>query len=164
VGRLYDAVKNATTILLVCGIGMGVTVAAISSGQLVLIIISVVLTGIFSGGAFTVAYANARNLTIEGKSSSERKRMPDSAGENSDSERHKEGTGDDNNNLSSASELYYGALKVAWINGISLIGVLWMPIVFSYAAKQIDYQVAWILSAAMVIPFVTVPLAKLPKL
>lgn len=143
-GRLYDRIRSATRILLICGIGIGVTLASISTGSLVIITASVILTGIFSGGAFTVAYAKARSLEI----------FPASKIGEANAIMSGRTTGN-----SRAFEFNYGALKVAWINGISLVGVLWMPLVFSYAVKQLGYQGAWLLSAGLVIPFVAIPFA-----
>ncbi|MDQ3976346.1 MAG: hypothetical protein M3264_07465, partial [Thermoproteota archaeon] len=58
---------------------------------------------------------------------------------------------------------YYDTLKVAWVNGLSLIGVLWMPIVFSYIAEESSYELAWILSAVVTALFILVPISKLSK-
>ena len=56
-----------------------------------------------------------------------------------------------------------GALNVAWINGLSLVGILWMPLVFSLAVKSGGYSDAWLLSAILAALFVFVPLKKVGK-
>jgi hypothetical protein len=58
---------------------------------------------------------------------------------------------------------YYDTLKVAWVNGLSLIGVLWMPLFFSYVAEENSYELAWILSALVTALFIIVPISKLSK-
>jgi hypothetical protein len=58
---------------------------------------------------------------------------------------------------------YYDTLKVAWVNGLSLIGVLWTPVVFSYVAEENSYELAWILSALLTALFILVPISKLSK-
>jgi MFS family permease len=63
-----------------------------------------------------------------------------------------------------AAVLYHGgALNVAWVNGLSLLGVLWMPVVFSFAAKNAGYASAWLLSAAIAALFATIPLSKVGR-
>ena len=57
-----------------------------------------------------------------------------------------------------------GALNVAWVNGLSLLGVLWMPVVFSLAAKGTGgYPSAWLLSAGIAAVFAIVPLSRVGK-
>ena len=58
---------------------------------------------------------------------------------------------------------YYDTLKVAWVNGLSLVGVLWTPIVFSYVAEENGYEMAWILSALVTASFILDPISKLSK-
>jgi MFS family permease len=57
-----------------------------------------------------------------------------------------------------------GALNVAWVNGLSLLGVLWMPVAFSYAVQYGGgYHAAWIIAAAITALFATIPLLKVEK-
>ena len=57
-----------------------------------------------------------------------------------------------------------GALNVAWVNGLSLLGVLWMPVVFSLAAEGTGgYPSAWLLSAGIAAMFAIVPLSRVGK-
>ena len=57
-----------------------------------------------------------------------------------------------------------GALNIAWVNGLSLLGVLWMPVAFSYAVQYGGgYHAAWIISAVITALFATIPLFKIEK-
>ena len=67
----------------------------------------------------------------------------------------------DNNLLNNPS--YYDTLKVAWVNGLSLMGALWMLIVFSYIADESSHELAWTFSAVVIALFILVPISKLSK-
>gem|GEM_PF-135672 len=149
-GRFYDrAVKDTTKIMLVCGIGITVSLVATSIPILPVVIAAVIATGFFAGGAFTVAYAKARIIrTI----TTTAKDVTPTTIYNLGSQPEK-----DDNKISKDA-----ALNVAWINGMSLLGILWMPLVFSLAVKSAGgYPVAWFLSAILIALFVFVPLRKL---
>jgi MFS family permease len=154
IGGFYDKVRNTRRVLLICGIGTSMAIAGLSLGSLYLIIISVILTGFFSGGAFTVVYEKARTLLIEG--------IPDHRNNSRKTiEVNRRNIHDKDNLLNNSS--YYDTLKVAWVNGLSLIGVLWTPIVFSYIAEESSYELAWIFSAVVTALFILVPISKLSK-
>jgi len=53
---------------------------------------------------------------------------------------------------------YFDTLKVAWVNGLSLVGVLWIPLAFSYVVEESNYGLAWIISAAITAVFVITPI------
>ena len=53
---------------------------------------------------------------------------------------------------------YFDTLKVAWVNGLSLIGVLWTPLAFSYVVEESNYHLAWIITAAITAVFVITPI------
>ncbi len=155
IGGFYDKVRDTRRVLLICGIGTSLAITGLSLGSLYLIILSVILTGFFSGGAFTVVYEKARTLLIEGipdHRNNSRKTIEDKRRNIHDK---------DNNLLNNPS--YYDTLKVAWVNGLSLMGVLWMPIVFSYIADESSYELAWIFSAVVIALFILVPISKLSK-
>jgi MFS family permease len=142
IGGFYDRIKDARKILLVCGVGISISLAAMSSQALPVIIASVIAVGFFSGGAFTVSYAKARKMKAV------------QVGQNSENvfEAEHDRTPD------------YGALNVAWINGLSLLGVLWMPLAFSVAVKSWGgYPIAWLLSGVLTALFVMAPLYKIGK-
>jgi MFS family permease len=154
IGAFYDKVRDTRKVLFICGVGMTMAIAGLSLGNLYVIITSVILTGFFSGGAFTVVYEKARTLLIEG--------IPDPRTNSATTLEANRRNFQDKNNLVNDSS-YYDALKVAWVNGLSLIGVLWTPIVFSYVAQQRSYELAWILSALVTALFTIIPTSKLSK-
>jgi MFS family permease len=154
IGAFYDKVRDTRKVLFICGVGMTMAIAGLSLGNLYVIITSVILTGFFSGGAFTVVYEKARTLLIEG--------IPDPRTNSATTLEANRRNFQDKNNLVNDSS-YYDTLKVAWVNGLSLIGVLWTPIVFSYVAQQRSYELAWILSALVTALFTIIPTSKLSK-
>jgi MFS family permease len=154
IGAFYDKVRDTRRVLFICGVGMTMAIAGLSLGNLYVIITSVILTGFFSGGAFTVVYEKARTLLIEG--------IPDPRTNSATTLEANRRNFQDKDNLVNDSS-YYDTLKVAWVNGLSLIGVLWIPIVFSYVAQQRSYELAWILSALVTALFTIIPTSKLSK-
>ena len=154
IGAFYDKVRDTRKVLLICGAGITMAIAVLSLGSLYVIITSVILTGFFSGGAFTVVYEKARTLLIEG--------IPDPRTNSATTLEANRRNFQDKDNLVNDSS-YYDTLKVAWVNGLSLIGVLWIPIVFSYVAQQRSYELAWILSALVTALFTIIPTSKLSK-
>lgn len=154
IGAFYDKVRDTRKVLLICGAGMTMAIAGLSLGSLYVIITSVILTGFFSGGAFTVVYEKARTLLIEG--------IPDPRINSTTTLEANRRNFQDKNNLVNDSS-YYDTLKVAWVNGLSLIGILWTPIVFSYVAQQRSYELAWILSALVTALFTIIPISKFSK-
>ncbi|HWS20676.1 MAG TPA: MFS transporter [Nitrososphaera sp.] len=156
IGGFYDKVRDTRTILLICGVGASMAMVGLSLGNLYFTITSVILTGFFSGGAFTVVYEKARTLLIEGIPEHGNNTTTTTLAANVRNIRNKK---DDLVNYSS----YYDTLKVAWVNGLSLVGVLWTPIVFSYVAEENSYETAWILSALVTASFILVPISKLSK-
>jgi MFS family permease len=156
IGGLYDKVRDTRSLLLICGVGVSMAIIGLSSGSLYLIVTSVILTGFFSGGAFTIVYERARTLLIEG--------IPDHRN-NATKITTIEATRRNINNKDNLPNYpyYYDALKVAWVNGLSLIGVLWTPLVFSYIAEENSYELAWILSALVTALLILVPTSKLSK-
>ncbi|AIC16058.1 MFS transporter [Nitrososphaera viennensis] len=142
IGRVYDRViRDARKILLICGAATSLATAAVSTAILPVIVAAVIVIGFFAGGAFTVAYAKARRTPVRGLGLE----PPDSGGDGSASSN-------------------YSALNVAWVNGLSLLGVLWMPVAFSYAVQHAGgYPAAWMLAGVLTALFVTVPLLKVEK-
>ena len=154
IGAFYDKVGDTRKVLFICGAGMSMAIAGLSLGSLYVIVTSVILTGFFSGGAFTVVYEKARTLLIEG--------VPDSKVNSTTTlEAHRRNFQDKNSLVNDSS--YYDTLKVAWVNGLSLLGVLWTPIAFSYFAQQRSYELAWILSAIVTALFTMIPTSKYVK-
>jgi MFS family permease len=156
IGGFYDKVRDTRKVLLICGVGASIAMFGLSLGSLYLTIPSVILTGFFSGGVFTVVYEKARTLSIERTSSH---------GNNATStlEAEVKNIRNKNDNTLLNYPSYYDTLKVAWVNGLSLVGVLWTPIAFSYIVEQNSYEMAWILSALVTASFILIPISKLSK-
>lgn len=155
IGGFYDKVRDARTVLLVCGVGASMAIVGLSLGSLYLIITSVILTGFFSGGAFTVVYERARTLLVEGMADDRNNAATTGLKAN------RRNIHDKGSPINYPS--YYDTLKVAWVNGLSLIGVLWTPVVFSYVAEENSYELAWISSAVVTALFILIPISKLSK-
>ena len=155
IGGFYDKVRDTRRVLLICGVGASIAMVGLSLGSLYLTIPSVILTGFFSGGVFTVVYEKARTLSIE-RISAYRNNAPGTLKADVRNIHNKK------DNLLNYSS-YYDTLKVAWVNGLSLVGVLWTPIVFSYIVEQNSYEMAWILSALVTASFILIPISKLSK-
>jgi len=58
------------------------------------------------------------------------------------------------------SQPHYQTLAVSYVNGISLFGVFWVPVLFSFIVNGLGYQVAWLLGGLVVILLV-LPILKL---
>jgi MFS family permease len=56
----------------------------------------------------------------------------------------------------------YQTLAVSFVNGISLFGAFWIPILFSFTVNQFGYTFAWILGGFIVILLI-LPILKLKK-
>ncbi len=151
IGRFYDKAKDTKRVLVICGIGTSMAIAGLSIDSLFVIIISVILTGFFSGGAFTVVYEKARTVLIN--SAVNHRKTTTSA----DPEIDRRNFGETKEYFLSDYS-YFDTLKVAWVNGLSLIGVLWTPLAFSYVVEESSYDLAWIISAAITAVFVITPI------
>lgn len=159
IGGFYDRmkVKDSRKILLLCGVGISVALAAMSIQILPVIIIAIIAIGFFSAGAFTVVYAEARAIRVPIRS------IGHGDDDNNDNDNANDND-DDKGGFYNSS-----ALNVAWVNGLSLIGVLWMPLAFSLAVRYDGgvggggYPNAWLLSAVLAALFVFIPLKKVGK-
>ena len=54
----------------------------------------------------------------------------------------------------------YQTLAVGYVNGISLFGAFWIPIIFSYTVNQFGYNIAW-LCAGFTIIILSLPILRL---
>jgi MFS family permease len=54
----------------------------------------------------------------------------------------------------------YATLNVSWINGISLMGISWVPVVFSLIINQTGYSIAWFIGGAITL-ILTIPILTL---
>ncbi|HET6641089.1 MAG TPA: hypothetical protein VFG77_05750, partial [Nitrososphaeraceae archaeon] len=48
----------------------------------------------------------------------------------------------------------YQTLAVSFVNGISLFGAFWIPILFSFSVDRIGFSNAWILGGLIVLIFI----------
>jgi MFS family permease len=151
IGGLYDRKMAAKRILLFSGFGISISLASMATQNLLIIIISVITIGFLSGGAFTVAYAKARKMVIIFHDIPQQNDRKDMEHIKSNKEKQEEKKLSD-----------FTTLNVAWINGLSLLGVVWMPLIFSFAVKFWGgYSTAWLLSAILTALFTIIPLQKL---
>lgn len=58
------------------------------------------------------------------------------------------------------SQSKYQTLAVSYVNGLSLFGVFWIPVLFSIVANRVGYEIAWLLGGVTVILLV-LPVLKL---
>ncbi|HEX2170647.1 MAG TPA: MFS transporter [Nitrososphaera sp.] len=150
IGRFYDKARDTKRVLIICGMGTSMAIAGLSIDNLYAIITSVILTGFFSGGAFTIVYEKARTVLIDGVIDHKK----DTTFSNPKTD--KQNSSERKPPLDNSS--YFDTLKVAWVNGMSLIGVLWTPIAFSFVVEEGSYELAWIFSAAITAIFVITPI------
>ena len=54
----------------------------------------------------------------------------------------------------------YATLNVSWINGISLMGISWVPVAFSLIINQTGYSIAWFIGGAITL-ILTIPILTL---
>ena len=54
----------------------------------------------------------------------------------------------------------YQTLSVGYVNGISLFGSFWIPIIFSFTVSQFSYNIAW-LCAGIIIIILSIPILRL---
>lgn len=54
----------------------------------------------------------------------------------------------------------YATLNVSWINGISLMGISWVPVVFSLIINQAGYSIAWFIGGTITL-ILTIPILAL---
>ena len=137
-GRIYDKTKNIGKLLFVCGVLMSAGVAGIAitttSSSLGLYIagISNVLVGIFSAAVFTIAYTSAKETNRN---------------------RRKE-ISNDNNTKATITKSSYDTLAIGWVNGLSLFGAFWVPILFSFVVQHAGYAIAWLLGSISSLLFI----------
>jgi MFS family permease len=138
-GRVYDKTKNIGKLLFVCGLLMSIGVAGIAfttgtSFGLYIAGVSNVLVGAFSAAVFTIAYASS-NIT------------------------HKKGrmkmTKNEDNSTGAKSS--FDTLAISWVNGLSLFGVFWVPILFSFVVQHIGYAIAWLVGGLLSFLFILLP-------
>ena len=145
-GKIYDKTNNVRKLLFVCGLLMSAGVAGIAfttrtSSGLYIAGVSNVLVGVFSAAVFTIAYASA-NVTNRKRRRTEMK--------NEDNMRE----------ATTIAKSSYDTLAISWVNGLSLFGAFWVPILFSFVVQHVGYAIAWlvggILSFLFILPSVKI--------
>ena len=58
------------------------------------------------------------------------------------------------------SQSQYQTLAVSYVNGLSLFGVFWIPVLFSIVVNRVGYEIAWLLGGVIMI-FLVLPVLKL---
>jgi MFS family permease len=138
-GRIYDRIRNIKKLLFVCGLAMSRSIAAISSvitntsTAVYIVVISTVLVGIFSAGVFTIAYAAAKEayrIRRRNEANVERRRTI------------------------TPLQSEYDTLAISWVNGLSLFGAFWVPIIFSFIVHYLGYPIAWLLGGIFSLLFI----------
>jgi MFS family permease len=138
-GRIYDRIRNIKKLLFVCGLAMSSSIAAISSvitntsTAVYIVVISTVLVGIFSAGVFTIAYAAAKEayrIRRRNEANVERRRTI------------------------TPLQSEYDTLAISWVNGLSLFGAFWVPIIFSFIVHYLGYPIAWLLGGIFSLLFI----------
>jgi MFS family permease len=141
-GRIYDRTKNITRLLFVCGLAMsagvaGFAITTITTPSAILYIagISNALVGVFSAGVFTIAYTLAKEAYR--KSNSELKNQEDPK-----------------STITKNSSDIYDSLAVGWVNGLSLFGAFWIPILFSFVVQHLGYAIGWLVGGIFSLLFI----------
>jgi MFS family permease len=135
-GRIYDKTKNIGKLLFVCGLLMSAGVAGIAfttgtSLGLYIVGVSNVLIGVFSAAVFTIAYASS-NITYK------KGRM--------------EMMKNEDNSIEAKSS--FDTLAISWVNGLSLFGAFWVPILFSFVVHHVGYATAWLVGGILSLLFI----------
>jgi MFS family permease len=132
-GKLYDKVRNIKKLLFVCGVAMSAALACnaltITSSSEYVVVMSNILVGVFSAGVFTIAYTSAKEVSMNTRAEMKNK-------ENIETTLMKRSNG---------RQYSYETLGISWVNGLSLFGAFWVPIIFSFVVHHIGYTVAWLL-------------------
>ncbi len=136
---LEDYLKvNSSTAGLIAGF-----IATTPSG-IYIIGISNVLVGAFSAGVFTIAYTSAKESYKK-----TRRAM-----------RNEE-------NMDTTMTGSYDTLAISWVNGLSLFGAFWVPVVFTFVVQHRGYVIAWLLggifSFLFILPSLGVTTYKIKK-
>jgi MFS family permease len=136
-GRIYDKTKNIGKLLFVCSVLMsagvaGIAITTTTSSGLYIAGVSNVLVGIFSAAVFTIAYTSAKETN--------RNRRTESS--------------NDDNTEATITKRSYDTLAIGWVNGLSLFGAFWVPILFSFVVQHAGYAIAWLLGGISSLLFI----------
>jgi hypothetical protein len=125
-------------------VGVAGIAIATTPSEIYIIGLSNVLVGAFSAGVFTIAYTSA-------KESYKKTRM---------AMRNEE-------NIDTSMTGSYDTLAISWVNGLSLFGAFWVPVVFTFVVQHRGYVIAWLLggifSFLFILPSLGVTTYKIKK-
>ncbi|HET7344270.1 MAG TPA: hypothetical protein VFJ05_00175, partial [Nitrososphaeraceae archaeon] len=48
----------------------------------------------------------------------------------------------------------YDTLAISWVNGLSLFGAFWVPLIFSFIVHYMGYPIAWLLGGIFSLLFI----------
>ena len=57
-------------------------------------------------------------------------------------------------NTGAITKRSYDTLAISWVNGLSLFGAFWVPIVFTYVVQHIGYTIAWLFGGILSLLFI----------
>jgi MFS family permease len=125
-GRIYDKTRNIKKLLFVSGVAMSVGVAGIA--------ITRTPSGVYIVGISNVLVGvfSAGVFTIAYTSAKEAYR--------------KMRTG--------MTKSSYDTLAIGWVNGLSLFGAFWVPVVFSFVVHHVGYAIAWLFGGILSLLFI----------
>jgi MFS family permease len=110
----------------------GFAITTTSSSGLYIAGISNVLVGVFSAGVFTIAYTSAKEAYRKSKTEMKIEW----------------------NIESTITKDSYDTLAIGWVNGLSLFGAFWVPILFSFVVQHVGYAIAWLLGGIFSLLFI----------
>ena len=146
-GRIYDKIRNIKKLLFVCGLvmsggvaGIAVTNTSSSIAAVYTAGISNVLVGVFSAGVFTIAYTSAKEVYRKNRTGIRK-------------EGNIEATITERSMIN-RMQSSYDTLAISWVNGLSLSGAFWVPVVFSFVVHHIGYAIAWVLGGIFSLLFI----------
>ena len=117
---------------------------ATTPSDIYIIGLSNVLIGAFSAGVFTITYTSA-------KESYRKTRI---------AMRNEE-------NIGATMTGSYNTLAISWVNGLSLFGAFWVPVVFTFVVQHGGYAIAWLIggifSFLFIVPSLGVTTYKIKK-
>ena len=103
-------------------------------------VISNVLVGVFSAGVFTIVYASVKEAYMNTRIEMRNKESIE--------------TTITKRSMVDQMQYSYETLRISWVNGLSLFGAFWVPIIFSFVVHHIGYVIAWLLGGIFSLLFI----------
>ncbi|HET7389705.1 MAG TPA: MFS transporter [Nitrososphaeraceae archaeon] len=133
-GMIYDRITHVKKLLFFCGLGMSISVAAIGIIENSSALYVVVVSTLLVG----IFSSGVFTIVYTASKESYRTRNP-------------------------YLHSKYETLSVSWVNGLSLFGAFWVPVVFSSIVHHLGYQIAWLLGGIFSILFVLPPILRMER-